>query len=127
VGSAHMRPMTVTALSPPARVAVRTAAAVKELTTEQIHAILDASTRRSSRVLPVLWDTALPARPSKSDPRVLPDVLIVRLRDGPASQTPDPGESVFHTFGAGVAGRGPKAIEILSVKEEHWLRRLVGF
>jgi hypothetical protein len=49
--------MTVTSLSLPARVAVRTAAAVKELTPEQIRAILDASTRRSSRVLPVLWDT----------------------------------------------------------------------
>jgi hypothetical protein len=58
--------MTVTSPSTPARVPVRTAAAVKELTTEQLHAILDASTRRSSRVLPVLWDTVRTADPKLS-------------------------------------------------------------
>ncbi len=47
----------------PSRVATRTATAVKNLTTEQLHAILVASTKRSARVFPVLWDTVRVADP----------------------------------------------------------------
>jgi hypothetical protein len=58
-----MGSMTMPATAVPSRVATRTATAVKNLTTEQLHAILVASTTRSARVFPVLWDTVRAADP----------------------------------------------------------------
>jgi hypothetical protein len=55
--------MTIPATAVPSRVATRTATAVKNLTTEQLHAILVASTKRSGRVFPVIWNTVRVAAP----------------------------------------------------------------
>lgn len=50
--------------SQPARVAVRTATAVRKLTTDQIQAIMEASGHREGRVLPILWETVRVADPA---------------------------------------------------------------
>lgn len=62
-----MGSMTTPSTAVPSRVATRTATAVKNLTTAQIHAILVASTKRSARVLPMLWDTVRAADPALVD------------------------------------------------------------
>ncbi|QOD05854.1 hypothetical protein [Pseudarthrobacter sp. BIM B-2242] len=55
--------MTTPDMALPTRIADRTAAAVKNLSTDQLHDILIASTQRSGRVLPVLWETVRAADP----------------------------------------------------------------
>lgn len=56
--------MTTPTTSQPARVAVRTAAAVRKLNAEQMLAIMEAAGRREGRVLPVLWETVRVADPA---------------------------------------------------------------
>lgn len=55
--------MTTPDMASPSRIAARTAEAVKNLSTDQLHDILIASTHRSGRVLPVLWETIRVADP----------------------------------------------------------------
>lgn len=55
--------MTIPATSLPSLVATQAAEAVKNLSTDQLHDILIASTQRSGRVLPVAWDAVRVADP----------------------------------------------------------------
>lgn len=55
--------MTTPDMALPSSIAARTAEAVKNLSTDQLHSILIASSQRSGRVLPVLWETARAADP----------------------------------------------------------------
>src|SRR4051794_3913548 len=61
--TAQIRPMITPDATLPSRIAARTAEAVKNLSTDQLHDIVLASAQRSGRVLPVLWETVRVADP----------------------------------------------------------------